>query len=152
MASAKDAAKAAHRNDRKDSPLPLERADPPTSPLDNPLGVRHRRSFIAKSPPRIEPSLHDEDADIPVLTEELESDLFAEGLDKALASILASDMAYSIDQYLAAELPTLIETVLLNFKEELRTGINERVALALRNFLARRQQLGLPQEDLPPSE
>lgn len=119
---------------------------------DNPLGVRHRRSFVATPPPRIEPSLND-DSDIPVLTDEIPADgepVNAGDMEKALAGILASDMAYAIEQYLAAELPTLIETALLNAKEELRSGINETVALALRNFLARRQQLRLPLED-PPS-
>ncbi|MBI4741591.1 MAG: hypothetical protein HY777_08635 [Betaproteobacteria bacterium] len=124
----------------------------PASAADNPLGVRHRRSFIAAPPPRIEPSLDDEDEDIPVLTEEVSGGAAksADEMEKALAGILAADMAYAIEQYLAAELPTLIETALLNAKEELRTGINETVALALRNFLARRQQLRLPLED-PPS-
>ncbi len=124
----------------------------PASAADNPLGVRHRRSFIAAPPQRIEPSLSDEDEDIPVLTEEVSGGTAksADEMEKALAGILAADMAYAIEQYLAAELPTLIETALLNAREELRAGINETVALALRNFLARRQQLRLPLED-PPS-
>jgi hypothetical protein len=135
-----------------DSTLSRERLARPRAAADNPLGVRHRRSFIAKPPVRIEPSLSDE-GDFPVLTdvlgEEGASAANADGIEKALASILAADMAYSIDQYLAAELPTLVENALLNAREELRAGINETVALALSSFLARRQQLRLPLEDPP---
>ena len=79
----------------------------------------------------------------------VDTDLAVEDLEEALASIFASDMAYAIEQHLAAELPALIETALLNAKEELHSGINETVALALRNFLARRQQLRLPLEKTP---
>ena len=154
MTGTKDAAITTGHNDSRTSG---ERLPKQISPVDNPLGVRHRRRFIANPPPRIEPSLSDEEGegDFPILTEEVgsEPDRAAEDLEKALASILASDMAYAIEQYLAAELPTLIETALLNAKEELRSGVNETVALALRNFLARRQQLRLPLEDpLSPSD
>jgi hypothetical protein len=137
--------------DHDDSLAPAEVSIRRLSSADNPLGVRHRRRFIANPPPRVEPSLNEEEVDFPILTEEVgvDTDLAAEDLEKALASILASDMAYAIEQHLAAELPTLIETALLNAKEELYSGINETVALALRNFLARRQQLRLPLEDPP---
>lgn len=138
------------RVEPRESQPPLDAPVRPDPPVDNPLGVRHRRSFIAK---RVEPSLSDDEGDFPVLTEivgpDVDMDASADGLEKALASILAADMAYSIEQYLAAELPALVETALLNAKEELRAGINETVALALRNFLARRQQLRLPLEDPP---
>ncbi len=138
---------------RDDSPPPAEGSARLSSSVDNPLGVRHRRRFIANPPLRVEPSLSDEEGDFPILTEEVGAgaDLAAEDLDKALNSILASDMAYAIEQHLAAELPMLIGTVLLHAKEELRSGIKETVAVALRNFLARRQQLRLPpEESVPP--
>lgn len=147
MAGPSEAAKAADRNDSRTLG---EAAAQSLFSADNPLGVRHRRRFIANPQPKIEPieaaPIKEEvevEVDFPVLTEEVgvESDLDAERLEKAMSSILASDMAYAIEQHLAIELPKLIETALLNTKEELRTGVNETIALALRNFLARRQPL-----------
>jgi hypothetical protein len=141
-----DVANLADGNDYRMSVEPAARQIPS---IDNPLGVRHRRRFIANPPPRIEPSLNDEEEEFPILTEEVgvDSALAAEDLAKALANILASDMAYAIEQHLAAELPALIESTLLNAKEELRSGVSETVTLALRNFLARREQIRLPSED-----
>lgn len=83
--------------DRDDSRPPTEGAARHLSSVDNPLGVRHRRRFIANPPLRVEPSLSDEEEDFPILTEEVGAgaDLAAEDLDKALNSILASDMAYA---------------------------------------------------------
>jgi hypothetical protein len=146
MAGPSEAAKAADRNDSRT--LGEATAPPVVFSADNPLGVRHRRRFIANPQPKTEaieaaPIEEEVEVDFPVLTEEVgvEADLDAERLEKAMSSILASDMAYAIEQHLAIELPKLIETALLNSKEELRMGVNETVALALRNFLARRQPL-----------
>ena len=41
----------------------------------------------------------------------------------------------------------MIEATLLNAQNELRTGVNSTLEMALRDFLARRQQLRLPLDD-----
>src|ERR1039458_9494033 len=52
-----------------------------------------------------------------------------------------SDLVHSLEHQLSIELPTLIEATLLNAQNELRTGVNSTLEMALRDFLARRQQL-----------
>ncbi len=146
---------AAHREDLHPLAEPAAR---PIPPADNPLGVRHLRRFVASPLPSAEPSLNEEDGeedgDFPVLTEEVGAgaDQAAEPLKQPPASVLASDMAYAIEQHLAEKLPALIETTLLNAQEELRSGVNEMVALALHNFLDRHPPRRLPPDGSPSSE
>lgn len=136
------------------------------------LITKRRRTFIAarreaSSPdasvmPKLEeivfaaaPSADDED--LPVLTEVVPpeaavSEASADRFDETLMSILVSDVAHAIEHQLAIELPTLIEASLLAVQEELRSGICTTVELALRDFLARRQQLRLPLDEPNRSE
>jgi uncharacterized protein (DUF2267 family) len=125
------------------------------------LLMRRRRSFVAAQPVRTEPiaeiptlttpasTLED---DLPVLTEVVSaeasvSEKRAERLDETQVALMASEIAHAIEQQLAVELPTLIEAVLLNAGEELRSGINSTMETALRDFLARRKQLRLPLDE-----
>lgn len=122
-------------------------------------GSRRRRSFLASSGRAPEPiaelpslqSLVDDEDDVPVLTEIVVEEPAAEPQpapsEEALLSILASDLVHTLEQQLAIELPTLIEATLLNAQNELRDGINSTLDMALRDFLARRQQLSLPLEE-----
>lgn len=71
----------------------------------------------------------------------------AERLDETEVALLAAEIAHAIEHQLAIELPTLIEAVLLNAGEELRSGINSTMESALRDFLARRKQLRLPLDE-----
>ena len=125
-----------------------------------PTGGRRRRSFLAstnrdREPIAELPSLQADDDDLPVLTEivvEEEEPAAAEAtapdrFDEALLSVVASDLVRSLEQQLAIELPTLIEASMLNAQNELRDGINSTLDMALRDFLARRQQLSLPLDD-----
>jgi len=99
------------------------------------------------------------DDDIPVLTEVV--DLAAvsadapddkdqgpdlEALRETLADALARELAHSIEQRLAAELPSLVEATLANLQDDLKAGIVAATEAALRDFIARRQQLQLPFE------
>ena len=121
---------------------------------------RRRRSFVAGAGEKIEvsapalPSLEDED--LPVLTEVVPEEQLAppqveppkpEQDDETLLAIIAADLVHSIENQLAIELPTLIEATLLSTQNELRNGINSTLEMALRDFLARRQQLRLPLDD-----
>ena len=125
------------------------------------LLMRRRRSFVAAQPIRAEPipeiptlttpasTLED---DLPVLTEVVSaeasvSEKRAERLDETEVALLAAEIAHAIEHQLAIELPTLIEAVLLNAGEELRSGINSTMETALRDFLARRKQLRLPLDE-----
>ena len=125
------------------------------------LLMRRRRSFVAAQPIRAEPipeiptlttpasTLED---DLPVLTEVVSaeasvSEKRAERLDETEVALLAAEIAHAIEHQLAIELPTLIEAVLLNASEELRSGINSTMETALRDFLARRKQLRLPLDE-----
>ena len=125
------------------------------------LLMRRRRSFVAAQPIRAEPipeiptlttpasTLED---DLPVLTEVVSaeasvSEKRAERLDETEVALLAAEIAHAIEHQLAIELPTLIEAVLLNAGEELRSGINSTMESALRDFLARRKQLRLPLDE-----
>lgn len=132
--------------------------------------LSRRRSFLAapgKPPAPVnaavsaEPSPADED--LPVLTEVVAADELAPPADAAppdaaavhaapdeqALSQLAAELAGSLEQQLAAELPTLIEATLLNAQSELLAGVHATLDLALRNFLASRQ---LPPPREPDSE
>ena len=125
------------------------------------LLMRRRRSFVAAQPIRAEPipeiptlttpasTLED---DLPVLTEIVSaeasvSEKRVERLDETEVALMAAEIAHAIEHQLAIELPPLIEAVLLNASEELRSGINSTMETALRDFLARRKQLRLPLDE-----
>lgn len=140
------------------------------------IGGRRRRAFVA-TPPVLEdtspqdaplrhgvpvmPKLEEvvfsatsavDDDDLPVLTEVVVpeptvSEPGAVCLDEALVASLAAELAHAIERQLAIELPTLIEASLLTAKEELRAGISATMQMALRDFLAHRQQLRLPLDE-----
>ena len=119
--------------------------------------MRRRRSFVAappasQPPPIIETPPVAEDDDIPVLTEVVSaeaavSESSTNRVDETQVTLLASDLAHAIGQQLTYELPTLLEAVLINAGEELRTGITETMETALRDYIARRKQLRLPLEE-----
>lgn len=100
--------------------------------------------------PEMPPS---EDEDLPVLTEIVAPEPAVsepapeDPFNDTLVEILVADIAHAIEQQLAIELPTLIEASLLTVKEELRAGISATMEIALRDFLARRQQLRLPLDE-----
>lgn len=121
--------------------------------------MRRRRSFVAARPrapeiakPASVPLPAIEDDDLPVLTEVVSADAAgfderSERLDETQVSLLASDIAHAIGQQLTFDLPSLLETALLNAGEELRTGITATMESALRDFIARRKQLRLPLDE-----
>ena len=122
--------------------------------------MRRRRTFVAARPrppeiPRDLPSPPPqaiEDDDLPVLTEVVAADAagFAERserFDEPQVSLLASDIAHAIGHQLTCDLPSLLETALLNAGEELRAGITATMESALRDFIARRKQLRLPLDE-----
>jgi hypothetical protein len=124
-----------------------------------PFGGRRRRSFVAASQPApdTEPAVtaqqtSDEDDDLPVLTAVVAPETTVspppdERFDETLLAIVVADIAHSIEQQLAIELPTLVEASLLNVMEELRAGVSATVESTLRDFLVRRRQLRLPLDD-----
>lgn len=124
---------------------------------------RRRRSFVAGAGAKEDPAarnetvaLPPEDEDLPVLTEVIPEEQLTppppeppkpEQDDETLLAIIAADLVHSIQNQLAIELPTLVEATLLSTQSELRNGINSTLEMALRDFLARRQQLRLPLDD-----
>ena len=142
-----------------------DRIDAVMHPEGTGLGGRRRRSFVAAASDTVELPIHSfppmgidgpEDLDdLPVLTEivTVEAAVAAvtttepDPIDETLLAIIAADLIHSIENQLAIELPTLIEATLLNAQNELRTGVNSTLEMALRDFLARRQQLRLPLDD-----
>jgi len=122
--------------------------------------MRRRRAFVASAPPEPEvdvPLLLEEaappvDDDIPVLTEEVFPDLPAasaprDKFDETVAARLASEFAHSLERRLAAELPTLVEASLAVLEADLRRGILDIANDAIKDFVARREQLRLPLEE-----
>lgn len=121
-------------------------------------GKHRRRSFLATPPAPTVTSGADEvasapgDEDIPVLTEVVPpeaavSEAAPDRFDETLVSILAADLAHSIEQRLGVEIPSLIEATLESLEQDLRRGIVAATEAALRDFLARRQQLRLPLDE-----
>ncbi len=130
----------------------VDRADALMQP-DGPA-ARRRRSFIAAPAEKAASALlpANEDDDLPVLTEvivgeEPVAQTRSDHVDETLLAIIAADLVHTLQQQLAVELPTLIEASLIDAQNELRSGINSTLELALRDFLARRQQLRLPFDD-----
>lgn len=134
----------------------------------SPLGeTRRRRAFVAapkEAPLRgapVMPRLEEidlaattpaDDEDLPVLTEIVApeaavAEAAPDRFDETLVSILAADLAHSIESRLAVELPSLIEATLDSFQQDLRRGIVAATDAALKDFLARRQQLRLPLDE-----
>ena len=122
--------------------------------------MRRRRSFVAArvtNTPEVAgvidtPPPPSEDDDLPVLTEVVSVDAAgfeerSERFDETQVSLLASDIAHAIGQQLTSDLPSLLETALLNAGEELRAGITATLESALRDFIARRKQLRLPLDE-----
>ena len=122
--------------------------------------MRRRRTFVAARPRAAEiappiptpPLQAAEDDDLPVLTEVVAVDAagfpeHSERFDETQVSLLASDIAHAIGQQLTSDLPSLLETTLLNAGEELRAGITATMETALRDFIARRKQLRLPLDE-----
>ena len=139
-----------------------DRIDAVMHPEGTGLGGRRRRSFVAAASDTFELPVHSlptmeidgpEDLDdLPVLTEIVTVEAAVatpepDPIDETLLAIIAADLIHSIENQLAIELPTLIEATLLNAQNELRTGVNSTLEMALRDFLARRQQLRLPLDD-----
>jgi len=123
--------------------------------------MRRRRSFVATEPPVAAsgptpeqpppPQLLDfSEDDIPVLTEEILPEAPAgaspDRFDETLAARLASEFAHSLEQRLAGELPSLVEASLAVLEADLRRGILDIARDAIKDFVARRQQLQLPLE------
>lgn len=117
-----------------------------------------RRSFIAApAMPKLDEVVFAEtpvaeDDDLPVLTdvvppEAAVSEAATDRFDETLLSILAADLAHSIETRLGVELPSLIEATLDSFQQDLRRGIVAATEAALKDFLARRQQLRLPLDE-----
>lgn len=117
--------------------------------------LMRRRSFVAAAPSPTSPQGPDvqlDEEDIPVLTEEVMPEMPAESMsrerfDETLATRLASEFAHSLERRLAAELPTLVEASLAVLEADLRRGILDTANDAIKDFLARREQLRLPLDD-----
>ena len=139
-----------------DQPNVVDRVDALMRPDGNSLGGRRRRSFVAAPNDKTEPTLLPlpvyEDEDLPILTEIVSPEIPTRApkpdvIDEAMLAIIAADLVHSLEHQLSIELPTLIEATLLNAQNELRTGVDSTLEMALRDFLARRQQLRLPLDD-----
>lgn len=120
--------------------------------------MRRRRSFVASTAPVAEaspqpaPAAIESEEDIPVLTEEVMPDMPAaamarERFDATMAARLASEFAHSLERRLAAELPSLVEASLAVLEADLRRGILDTADSAIKDFLARREQLRLPLDE-----
>ena len=130
-------------------------------------GSRRRRSFLAADASSeqafVEPQplesqpLEAEDGDLPLLTEVVANEPAAvvppaTQVDEAWLSTITADLVRTLEQQLASELPALVETSLFNAQSELRARISASLNLALRDFLARRQQLELPLDEPDPNQ
>lgn len=125
--------------------------------------MRRRRSFVAgipvEAPPLAaspQPVPAETDEDIPVLTEEVLPETPAgtaprDRFDETLAARLASEFAHTLERRLAAELPSLVEASLAVLEADLRRGILDTADGAIKDFLARREQLRLPLDEPDPA-
>lgn len=121
--------------------------------------MRRRRSFVAAPAAAADEPLRltdavvaDAEEDIPVLTEEVmpeipTADAPRERFDETLAARLASEFAHTLERRLAAELPSLVEASLAILEADLRRGILDTADSAIKDFLARREQLRLPLDE-----
>lgn len=136
------------------------------------LLMSRRRSFVAAPPAAPSPAASappaavtepplpvlteavqlEPEADIPVLTEEVMPDAPTaaaprERFDETIAARLASEFAHALERRLAAELPTLVEASLAVLESDLRRGILDIANDAIKDFVARREQLRLPLDE-----
>ena len=125
--------------------------------------LMRRRSFVAAPPaaaasaeasaaPPVEETTKPPEDDIPTLTEEVLPDTPAgsaprERFDETLAARLAAEFSHTLERRLAAELPSLVEASLAVLEADLRRGILDTADSAIKDFLARREQLRLPLDD-----
>lgn len=122
--------------------------------------LMRRRSFVAATPPAAAtltapidaPPPAEIDTDIPVLTEEILPETPSgavprERFDETLAARLAAEFAHTLERRLAAELPSLVEAGLAVLEADLRHRILDTADGAIKDFLARRQQLRLPLDE-----
>lgn len=121
--------------------------------------LMRRRSFVATTKPPADdtPQQIDEtpaakDDDIPVLTEEVQPEIPTgapprDRFDEKLAARLASEFAHALEHRLSAELPTFVEASLAILEADLRRGILDIANDAIKDFVARREQLCLPLDD-----
>ena len=93
--------------------------------------------------------------DLPVLTDvvAVEDDIDGAGdrlqerIDETQVALLAAQIAHTIGEQLARDLPGLIETALASAGEQLSHGIGATMETALQDFIARRRQLALPLDE-----
>lgn len=132
--------------------------------------MRRRRHFVASRPPAPLPDIptltveaSERDEDLPVLTEVITAKSEVPGHHEAfcvastptehiaaaatLPAQLAAEISQAIGKQLAAELPTLLEAVLLNARAELQIGITSTVEAALREVLQRHPDTPRPPHD-----
>ena len=126
----------------------------PAAPAESPATQRLGAESVMPKLEEIDFSSNQntEDEDLPVLTdvvppEAAVSEAAPDRFDETLLSILAADLAHSIETRLGVELPSLIEATLDSFQQDLRRGIVAATEAALKDFLARRQQLRLPLDE-----
>ena len=130
--------------------------------VDRADALMRRRRFVAISsaPPAPPPAPAADDLpllteviadDLPLLTETVAhpglpdeaelrdrlADELARSLSARLACELGAELAQSVERRLAAELPTLVEAVLIDVGEQLRAGIAASVGDACRDFVRR---------------
>ncbi|MBK9445893.1 MAG: hypothetical protein IPO00_07270 [Betaproteobacteria bacterium] len=114
--------------------------------------MRRRRSFVAGAAPGLIALEPPEEADIPVLTEEVMPEMPAASMsrqrfDETMAAQLASEFAHALERRLATELPSMVEASLAVLEADLRRGILDTADAAIKDFLARREQLRLPLDE-----
>ena len=92
--------------------------------------------------------------DLPVLTDVVAFDDAIDGadrrqerIDETQVALLAAQIAHTIGEQLARDLPGLIETALASAGEQLSRGIGATMETALQDFIARRRQLALPLDE-----
>jgi hypothetical protein len=126
----------------------------PAAPAESPATQRLGAESVMPKLEEIDFSSNQntEDEDLPVLTEEVSaeaavSEASPDRFDETLVAILISEIAHSIELQMKIELPMLVEASLMTAAEELRAGISTTMGIALRDFLARRQQLRLPLDE-----
>lgn len=91
------------------------------------------------------------DDDLPVLTEVIPPEatpaaMPAAAIEEALAHRLAGELAQAIGERFEGELPALINASFARIENDLRRDLRALAENALKDFLARRQQLPAPAE------
>ena len=121
------------------SPAPSPHAPTPT-PLEDDLPVL-TEVVVDDDLPVLTDALPDATDDSSQLATEDEREalitVLTQRLSSQLSSELGSELAQAVERRLAAELPTLIEAVLLDVGTQLRAGITASVSDACRDFVRR---------------